>query len=140
MSFVLLFTVFPLGLFLTWASLSMIRQKWMYLMVVDGFMPGRPSLAMLPIGILMLSSPFTGLLTGVPQPWSGLVGLFIMACLVFGLLGCFYVPRFLQPRWMKELEDKINRGEGLYDMKYGSRASGQGPVGKPLHPEERKTP
>lgn len=139
MSLLLLLTVFPLGVFLVWASISMIRQKWMYLLVGDAFMPGKPSLAMLPLGIMMACSPFGGLVLALPQPWSGLFGLFLMACMTLGLLGCLYMPRFLQPRWMKDSDDEIKRGEGLYANEYRRRVLGQGPDGKPLTPEKWKT-
>ncbi len=41
--------MFPLGVLLTWASMSTIHQKWRYLLVADAFLPGKPSLAMLPV-------------------------------------------------------------------------------------------
>lgn len=49
MNLLLVLTVFPLGVFLTRASFSMIRQKGRYLLVVDAFLPGKPSLAMLSV-------------------------------------------------------------------------------------------
>ncbi|MCU1633681.1 MAG: hypothetical protein JWM61_2333 [Micrococcaceae bacterium] len=141
MSPVLLITILPLGLFLAWASISMIRQKWMYLLVGDSFLPGKPSLAMLPIGILMACAPFNDLIYGLPQAVTGPISLFLMACLVSGFVGCFYVPRFLQPRWMKDSDDEIKRGGGLYAAKYRSRVLRPGPTGEPLGPtEQRKAP
>ncbi len=67
----------------------MIRQKWMYLLVGDAFLPGKPSLAMLPLGLFMVCSPFVDLLYGAPQPWSGLAGLFMIICMVLGLWDVF---------------------------------------------------
>ncbi len=140
MSLLLLLTVCPLGVFLFWASLSMIRQRWMYLIVGDAYMPGKPSLAMLPLGFWMATLPFGHALLGAPEPISGTFAFLSTGCLAFGLLGCLYVPRFLQPRWMKDSDDEIERGEGLYATTYRRRVLGQGPDGKPLRPEERKTP
>ncbi|WP_206604334.1 hypothetical protein [Arthrobacter pityocampae] len=127
-------------MFLFWASLSMIRQKWMYLLVGDAFMPGKPSLAMLPGGFWMATLPFSNILLDAPEPISSIFAFTNFGGLVFGLLGCFYVPRFLQPRWMKDSDDEIKRGEGLYANEYRRRVLGQGPDGTPLHPEERNAP
>ncbi len=140
MSFVLLFTVFPLGVFLFWASLSMIRQKWMYLLVGDAFLPGKPSLAMLPLGFWMATLPFGDALLGAPEPISGIFAFTNLGAMVLGLLGCLYVPRFLQPRWMKDSDDEIKRGEGLYAREYRRRVLGQGPDGEPLTPDQRRAP
>jgi hypothetical protein len=140
MSLLLLLTIFPLGVFLFWASISMIRQKRMYLLVGDAFMPGKPSLAMLPLGFWMATLPFGDALLGAPEPISSIFAFLSTGCLAFGLLGCLYVPRFLQPRWMKDSDDRIKRGEGLYAAKYGRGALEQGPDGKPLTPEEWKRP
>lgn len=46
MSPILLFTALPLGLFLIVASIATIRRTWTFLVVGDGFLPGKPSLAM----------------------------------------------------------------------------------------------
>ncbi|WP_146065603.1 hypothetical protein [Arthrobacter pityocampae] len=112
----------------------------MYLIVGDAFMPGKPSLAMLPLGFWMATMPFGNILLDAPEPISGIFALLSTGCLAFGLLGCLYVPRFLQPRWMKESDDRIKRGEGLHATTYRRRVLGQGPDDKPLTPDERKTP
>lgn len=141
MSVVLALTTLPLGLFLVWASISMIRQKWMYLLVADSFLPGKPSLAALPLGILMVCVPFNGLISGLPQPLSGLIGLLLMACLVLGLLGCFYVPRFLRPRWMQESDERVKSGTDAYSAEYRRRVLREDPDGGSLDPSvERKAP
>jgi hypothetical protein len=100
-----LLTIVPLGIFLTWASISMIRQKWMYLLVGDSYLWGKPSLAMLPLGLSMVTLPFTGLVLGLGGPIAGLFSVFSIGCMVLGLAGCVWVPRFLHPSWMKVVDE-----------------------------------
>lgn len=119
MSPILLFTALPLGLFLIVASIATIRRTWTFLVVGDGFLPGKPSLAMLPIGVFLMGIAVDDALLDLPQPAAGLVGLVLTACLALGLLGCFFVPRFLQPRWMRESDDRIRNGTDAFSLKYG---------------------
>lgn len=116
---ILLFTSLPLGLFLVWASIALIRQRWVYLLVGDTYLPGKPSVAMLPLGIFLVGVTFADALLGLPQPLSGLIGLVLLACMAAGLLGCLYVPRFLQPSWMKKSDERLKNGTEDYSMKYG---------------------
>ncbi|MGV0110287.1 MULTISPECIES: hypothetical protein [unclassified Arthrobacter] len=119
MSPILLFTALPLGLFLIVASIATIRRTWTFLVVGDGFLPGKPSLAMLPIGVFLVGIAVDDALLDLPQPAAGLVGLVLTACLALGLLGCFFMPRFLQPRWMRESDDRIRNGTDAFSRKYG---------------------
>lgn len=124
MNLLLVLTVFPLGVFLTWASISMIRRKWMYLLVADAFLPGKPSLAMLPNGILMMLVPFSDWIIALPQPLSGMISIFLIACLAAALIGCLWMPRFLQPQWMKDSDERLGNGTDAYSVEYRRRFPG----------------
>lgn len=120
----LVFTVLPLGIFLTWASISMLRQKWMYLLVADSFLPGKPSLAMLPNGILMMLVPFSDWITALPKPLSGMISILLIICLAAALIGCFWMPRSLQPQWMKDSDERLKNGTDAAAATYRHRLTG----------------
>lgn len=115
----LLLFLLPLGLFLLVCGLGMYTNKWPVLLVVDGFLPGQGGLAATYIGAWTATLPFGDWWLSWDIPvLPGILSLLNTACLVIGLVGCFWMPRFMQPTWIKELDDRIKRGEDAYSLKY----------------------
>ncbi|MHA7191970.1 hypothetical protein ACX80N_16925 [Arthrobacter sp. MDT2-16] len=44
----------------------------------------------------------------------------------------FWVPRFLQPRWMREDDEQMKKGTDAYTLEYRRRILGLGPNGEHL--------
>lgn len=135
-----LLTFVPLGSFLTWANISTIRQKWTYLVVGDSYLPGKPSLAMLPLGLWMVALPFGNVLLDLGNPTAGLFSVFSTGCLALGLIGCFWVPRVLHPHWMKQVDEQMKSGTDAHTLEYRRRVLGLAPDGKNLTDDKRQAP
>ncbi|SDQ96683.1 hypothetical protein SAMN04489742_3288 [Arthrobacter crystallopoietes] len=123
----LLLFVLPLGLFLLVCGLGMYTKKWPILIFADAFLPGHPGLAATYIGAWMATLPFGSwwLSWNVPV-LPGVLSLLSTVCMVIGLVGCFWMPRFMQPAWLKETEDEIKRGEDAYSLEYRRQPDGGG--------------
>ncbi|WP_312180430.1 hypothetical protein [Arthrobacter sp.] len=109
------------GLVLFTGGVLLYTKKFVGLLVLDNFVPGKPSLACTYLGawlILMAPAEFvrqTGM-DALIIPYAMLT----LGCLAIGLLGCFWMPKILQPRWMKEGDKLEARGEDLYSKRFFS--------------------
>lgn len=118
----LLLFLLPLGIFLLICGLGMYTNRWPVLLAVDGFFPGQAGLAATYIGIWMIMTTFSPLWLSSDAPIvAGLLSLVSLASLVVGIVGCFWMPRFMQPAWIEELDDRIARGEDAFSLKYGKQ-------------------
>jgi hypothetical protein len=129
----LLLFLLPLGLFLLACGLGMYTNRWPILLAAEGFLPGKPGLAATYIGLWMIMTTFSPLWLSSELPvLAGALSLLSFACMVIGVAGCFWMPRFLQPAWVRELDDKAKRSEDAYSI-YKRQRNGQAPA-----PEERQ--
>ncbi|MFZ3452570.1 hypothetical protein [Arthrobacter sp. 7Tela_A1] len=105
----------PFGLILFTGGLLLYTKKFVGLLILDRFMPGKPSVACTYLGawLLFMAPQHFVNQTGIDaliMPYSAL----LLGCLAIGLLGCFWMPKFLQPRWMKEGDKLEARGEDRF--------------------------
>lgn len=90
-------------------------RKFVGLLILDRFMPGKPSLATTFLGawlLLMAPQHFVNEsgIDALIMPYSAL----LLACLAIGLMGWYWMPKFLQPKWMKEGDKLEARGEDRF--------------------------
>ncbi|MCC9192694.1 hypothetical protein LOC59_03365 [Arthrobacter sp. zg-Y916] len=113
--------LFLLGIVPFVGGVLLYTNKFVGLLVLDNFMPGKPSLATTFLGawlLLMAPSEFV-LQTGIDAlivPY----GIVLLGCLAIGLMGWFWMPRFMQPRWMKEGDKVEARGEDLFTKRFSN--------------------
>ncbi|MBT1003528.1 hypothetical protein KIH31_13030 [Paenarthrobacter sp. DKR-5] len=116
--------VVPWGLFLFVCGILLYRKIWLGLLALNSVAPGQPGLAATYIGAWLATLPFGNWWLSWHIPvLPALLSFANLACLVIGIVGCFWMPRFMQPRWLRETNDAIKRGEDLYTLKYGRGAS-----------------
>lgn len=127
----LLLFLLPLGLFLVVCGLGMYTGKWPVLLAVDGFFPGQAGLAATYIGACMVLATFSPLWLDrddIPV-LQAILSLVSLLCMIIGLVGCFWMPRFMQPGWMKEMDEQMARGEDLYSLTFGPKNGTSADVG-----------
>lgn len=114
----------PWGLFLLVCGILLYRKIWLGMLALNSIAPGQPGLAATYIGAWLATLPFGQWWLSLPIPaLPGLLSIANLACLVIGIVGCFWMPRVLQPRWLKKTNDEIERGEDPYTLKYGRGVS-----------------
>ncbi|WP_404320521.1 hypothetical protein [Arthrobacter luteolus] len=107
--------LFLLGIVPFVGGVLLYTKKFIALLILDSFMPGKPSLATTFLGawlLLMAPQHFVNE-TGIDaliMPYSAL----LLGCLAIGLMGWFWMPKFLQPKWMKEGDKLEARGEDRF--------------------------
>ena len=95
--------LFPVGLLLFTGGVLLYRRKFVGLIVLDSFLTGKPSLACTYLGVwLMLMSVGHFVLETEVDALIVPYGLLALGCLAIGVIGWLWMPRFLQPRWMKK--------------------------------------
>ncbi|WP_349828625.1 hypothetical protein [Brevibacterium litoralis] len=114
------------------------REKYVSWLILKSFFPGWPGLAGLYLGIafgsllvlntLMDSEVARG---NIPLSLLVLFGVMVLG-LVIGIVGMFWLPRFLLPRWVKETSDEIRRGDDPLsrDLRPGGKLYGR--LGRPV--------
>ena len=105
--------IFPWGLLLFAGGILLYRKIFVGLIVLDSFLPGKPSLACTYLGawlMLLSASDFVPEIEAVSVPYT----LLMFACQGIGMLGWLWMPKFLQPEWMKEGDRLMARGEDRY--------------------------
>lgn len=107
--------LFFLGIVPFVGGVLLYTKKFVGLLVLDRFMPGKPSLAQTFIGAwLLLMAPSEFVLQSDIDALIVPYGILLFSCLAIGLLGCYWMPKFLQPRWMKEGDKLEARGEDRF--------------------------
>ncbi|WP_102160559.1 hypothetical protein [Zhihengliuella halotolerans] len=116
-----------LGFFLFLSSMSAIlvvsgvmayRGKYVMWLALKSFFPGWVGLASLYLGIAFMGLSIFMVLEELDilhGPIMTLIGLAMagatFVCLPIGIIGFFWLPRFMLPKWIKETEERIARGE-----------------------------
>ena len=105
----------PFGLVVFTGGVLVYTRKFVGLLILDRFMPGKPSLATTFLGawlLLMAPQHFVNEsgIDALIMPYSAL----LLACLAIGLMGWYWMPKFLQPKWMKEGDKLEARGEDRF--------------------------
>ena len=111
--------MFPFGLLLLVGGLLVYRKKFVYLVVLDERFPGKPSLACTFLGMWLMLLPASGFREitaheAIFVPYA----LLTFVCQGIGILGWLWMPKFMQPRWMKEFDQLVARGEDLYTRRF----------------------
>ncbi|MDK1359697.1 hypothetical protein QNO00_05375 [Arthrobacter sp. zg-Y1219] len=111
--------LFPWGLFLCLVGILTYRKKFLRFLAVDDFFPGKPSLATTYLGtfiMLIASAHFVSVadLEALTVPF----GLALFTSWLLGVGGIFWMPKFLQPAWMKEADRLMARGEDLFAKRF----------------------
>ena len=109
--------VFPFGLLLFVGGILVYRKIFVGMIVLDGFFPGKPSLASTYLGAWMM---LMSALHFVPDNEAVFVpyALLLFTCQGIGMLGWLWLPKFLQPAWMKEDSRLMARGEDRFTREY----------------------
>lgn len=116
------------------------RGKYVAWMLMKSFLPGWPGLAGLFLGIWMILFPVVGWLIDVAKPLGALVVVFVwFPSLLLGIIGMFWLPRFLLPQWIKDDIEEIRRGEDPLSqaLKPGGSLYGRLGVPKDQWPENQ---
>lgn len=109
----LLAIMFPWGLLLFTGGLLLYRKKFVGLLILDESFPGKPSLACTYLGAWLMLLSVWGVVT-FNGALAGPYGLLTFACQGIGMLGWLWMPKFLQPKWMKEVDRLMARGEDRF--------------------------
>ncbi|MFC4333801.1 hypothetical protein [Salininema proteolyticum] len=123
------------------------RQKYVAWLALKSFLPGWPGLAGLYLGmafaaILVLKSMLDIGVEGnavLALAYLVLFAVFALS-LAIGIIGMFWLPHFLLPRWVKEMVDEIERGEDPLsrDLRPGGRLHGRLGVPKTMPEPNRR--
>lgn len=107
--------LFPLGLFLFVCGLLLYRKKFVGLVVLDGFLPGKPSVASTYLGVWLMCLSVAHFVTESENPFLVFpFGAVMFGAQAIGMIGFLWMPKFLQPKWMKQTDRRISRGQSRY--------------------------
>lgn len=110
------------------------RQKYVAWLALKSFFPGWPGLAGLYLGIAFATILVLNSMLDAATGGNLLLGLAVLAlfavfvlCLVTGIVGMFWLPRFLLPRWVRDMVEEIRRGDDPLsrDLRPGGRLHGR---------------
>ncbi|GAA3697866.1 hypothetical protein GCM10022377_08470 [Zhihengliuella alba] len=114
------------------------RGKYVAWLALKSFFPGWPGLAGLYIGAAILSGAGAAvILQAMPEgnivrALLGLLLIFTMiAGAIIGIIGMFWLPRFMLPQWVKDTIDEIKRGEDPLSQALRPGGSLYGRLGNP---------
>lgn len=108
------------------------RGKYVAWLQLKSILPGWPGLAGLYLGIWMVLFPVVGWLLEVAKPLGAVVAVFAwLPSLLLGLIGLFWLPRFLLPQWIKDDIEEIRRGEDPLSQALKPGGSLYGKLGVP---------
>jgi hypothetical protein len=110
------------------------QGKYKSWLVLKSFLfPGWPGLAGLYVGLGIMMASLSGLVVDAGTP-GFLIFLWVVvmfASMVTGIIGMFWLPRFMWPSWIKETADKMRRGEDAYSQAMKPGGSLYGKLGRP---------
>ncbi|WP_189349162.1 hypothetical protein [Zhihengliuella salsuginis] len=110
------------------------RQKYVAWLALKSFFPGWPGLAGLYLGIAIATILVLNSILDAATAGNLLLGLAVLVlfavfvlCLVTGIVGMFWLPRFLLPRWVEDMVEEIRRGDDPLsrDLRPGGRLHGR---------------
>lgn len=123
-----------MGLISFVAGILAYRGKYKSWLVLKSFLfPGWIGLASLYLGLALMMLGLAAFLQFIDAPG------FVMAlwlvitapAMVTGIIAMFWLPRFLWPRWLKDTEDEIRRGEDPLSQALKPGGSLYGKLGRP---------
>ncbi|MFC7400858.1 hypothetical protein [Citricoccus sp. GCM10030269] len=86
-------------------------------LMLKSFLPGWPGLAGGYIGVMILLAVFLPLVGDAMPPLLFLVfAAVLFVSMLIGIIGMFWMPRFLLPQWVKETQDEMRRGEDTFSQ------------------------
>lgn len=110
------------------------RHKYVAWLALKSFFPGWPGLAGLYLGIAFAAMLVLSTMLDAATGGNALIGLAVLVLfavfvlsLITGIVGMFWLPRFLLPAWVKETIDEIRRGDDPLsrDLRPGGRLHGR---------------
>lgn len=119
------------------------RDKYVAWLALKSFFPGWPGLAGLYLGIAFASLLVLSVLMDVASRENPLLGLLVLVLfavfvvsLLTGIIGMFWLPKFLLPAWIQETVDEIRRGDDPLsrDLRPGGKLHGRLGVPRSLQP------
>lgn len=107
MSWTAFFIVFPIGLLLLVGGLLLYLDVWRGFLLFSFFSRGELGVGAPYFGVFLIAISVDGV-TGPPGEMTGPGALLVLlgiACLLPALLSAFWLPRFLLPRWLRQMRD-----------------------------------
>jgi hypothetical protein len=105
-------------------------KSWL---VLKSVFPGWIGLASLYLGVAMVMLALAPFLKAIDAP--GIVAvlwlLVTAPSMIIGIIGCFWLPRFMWPQWMKETQREIDRGEDALSQALRPGGALYGRLGRP---------
>lgn len=87
-------------------------RSWL---ITKTVLPGQSGPALLYFGIFLFLLPMAvPLMEVLPPIFAALLGLVVLGCMFIAVLGFFWLPRFMHPRWMRDdyrLDKERKRGD-----------------------------
>ncbi|MBG6085462.1 hypothetical protein [Zhihengliuella flava] len=123
------------------------RNKYVAWLALKSFFPGWPGLAGLYLGIAFASLLVLSVLMDVATRGNPLLGLVVLVLfavfvtsLLTGIVGMFWLPKFLLPKWIEEMADEIRRGDDPLsrDLRPGGKLHGRLGVPRAQQPPRSK--
>ncbi len=114
------------------------RGRYVSWLALKSILPGWAGLASLYLGAAFLALPAaTFVLRAMPEGdvVRALLGLLLIGIMIagaiIGIIGMFWLPRFMLPRWIKDTIDEIERGEDPLSKAVRPGGSLYGRLGNP---------
>lgn len=107
MSWSAFFIVFPIGLVLLVGGLLLYLDIWRGFLILSAFSRGEMGVGATYLGAFLVAVSIEGV-TSPPGEMSGPGALLVLlgaACLLPAFLSAFWLPRFLLPRWLRQIRD-----------------------------------
>lgn len=107
MSWTAFFIVFPIGLLLLVGGLLLYLDVWRGFLLFSAFSRGELGVGAPYFGVFLVAISIEGV-TSPPGEMSGPGALLVLlgaACLLPALLSAVWLPRFLLPRWLRQMRD-----------------------------------
>lgn len=106
-------------------------------LMLKSFLPGWPGLAGLYLGVgIGLVVVLPSVMDALPPLLVLLAGALAFGSLLIGIVGMFWLPRFLLPGWVREQQDQMRRGEDAFSTAMQPGGALYGRLG--VRPEDRR--
>lgn len=125
-----------LGVLLVVSGILAYTGKYKGWLMLKSFLPGWPGLAGGFIGVMILLAVFMPLAGDALPPVLFLLLAAVLFCsMLLGIVGMFWLPRFLLPGWIREQQEEMRRGEDAFSQAMRPGGALHGRLG--VRPEDR---
>lgn len=106
-------------------------------LMLKSFLPGWPGLAGGFIGVMILLAVFLPMVgDALPPALYLLLAAVLFGSMIIGIIGMFWLPRFLLPGWIREQQEEMRRGEDAFSQAMRPGGALHGRLG--VRPEDRR--